>query len=154
MEQDIYEITTRTCALVAKSENETEVIEENNTFTINKPITQILKESCEYYGSSLEGRIQGSKTLLGMCYKLPIIIESSSEIIFFPTMSPFNERCSWLSIKHIKEYKVLLSFCCSILNFLGNQVSWATLDFVINLHQIHTNDAKADHQHTADKQQQ
>ena len=119
MEQDIYEITTRTCALVAKSENETEVIEENNIFTINKPITQILKESCEYYGSSLEGRIQGSKTLLGMCYKLPIIIESSSEIIFFPTMSPFNERCSWLSIKHIKEYKA--SDNNVIVKFRGNQ---------------------------------
>ena len=105
MENDIYEITTKTCALVAANEKQTEIVEEDKIININKPINQILKESCEYYGSSLEGRIQGSKTLLGMCYKLPIIIESSNELIFFPTMSPYNENCSWISMKHIKDYK-------------------------------------------------
>lgn len=107
MEKEIYEITTKTCALIAKDYKTTEVIENDNTFIINKTPIQILKESCEYYGSSLEGRIKGSKTLLGMCYKLPIIIESSNEIIFFPTMSPYNEDCSWISVKNIKDYKAV-----------------------------------------------
>lgn len=104
MENDIYEITTKTCALIAKDKTTTEIIEEDKTFIVNKPISKVLNESCEYYGSTLEGRIKGSKTVLGMCYKLPIIIESSNEIIFFPTLSPYNENCSWISIQNIKDY--------------------------------------------------
>ena len=104
MENDIYEITSKTCALISKDKETTEIIENDKTFIINKPINQILNESCEYYGSTLEGRIKGSKTVLGMCYKLPIIIESTNEIIFFPTLSPYHENCSWISIKNIKDY--------------------------------------------------
>ena len=104
METEIYEINSKTCALISKEKDQTEIIEEDKTFIINKPVTKILKESCEYYGSSLEGRIKGSKTMLGMCYKLPIIVESSKELIFFPTTSPLNEECCWISIKNIKDY--------------------------------------------------
>ena len=104
MENDIYEITSKTCALISRDKETTEVIEKDKTFILHKPIKQILNESCEYYGSTLEGRIQGSKTVLGMCYKLPIIIESTNEIIFFPTLSPYNDECSWISIKNIKDY--------------------------------------------------
>ena len=103
-ERDIYEITTKTCALIAKDKETTEIIEEDKKFILHKPITEILNDSCEYYGSTLEGRIQGSKTILGMRYKLPIVIESSNEIVFFPTLSPTNENCSWISIKNIKDY--------------------------------------------------
>ena len=105
MENEIYEITNRTCALISRSPSTTEVIENNRTFIINKPITKVINEGCEYYGSTLEGRLQGSKTVLGMRYKLPIIVESVNELIFFPTLSPYNENCSWLSIKNIKDYK-------------------------------------------------
>ena len=107
MENDIYEINTKTCALISKNKNTTEIIETGRNFIINKPINQILNESCEYYGSTLEGRIKGSKTVLGLCYKLPIIVESSNEIIFFPTLSPQNENCSWISIKNIKDYNAI-----------------------------------------------
>lgn len=101
----MYEINNETCALIAQNASTTEVIEEKRTFIINAPLSQILKESCEYYGSTLEGRIKGSKKQLGMCYKLPITIEGSNDIIFFPTTSYENENCCWLSLKHIKEYK-------------------------------------------------
>ena len=119
METEIYEITSKTCALIAKEKDQTEIIEDDKTFIIDKPVLKILKESCEYYGSSLEGRIQGSKTMLGMCYKLPIIIESSKELIFFPTTSPLNENCSWISIKNIKDYIAVDNNV--IIKFKGNK---------------------------------
>lgn len=118
MEKEIYEITNRTCALISRSPETTEVIEDNRTFIIDKPISKVLNESCEYYGSTLEGRLQGSKTVLGMCYKLPIIVESVNELIFFPTLSPHNENCSWISIKNIKDYKPLDNNV--IIRFKGN----------------------------------
>ena len=94
MENEIYEISNKTCALISRGPSTTEIIEENQSFIINKPINKILNESCKYYGSTLEGRLQGSKTILGMCYKLPIIVESSNELVFFPTISPYSENCS------------------------------------------------------------
>ena len=118
MEQEIYEITNKTCALVSRGPSVTEIIEDNQTFTINKPISKILNESCKYYGSTLEGRLKGSKTVLGMCYKLPIIVESANELVFFPTVSPYSENCSWISIKNIKEYKA--SDNNVIIRFKGN----------------------------------
>ena len=118
MENNIYEINTKTCALISRGVDTTEIIEEDKNFIINKPINKILNESCEYYGSTLEGRIKGSKKILGMCYKLPIIVESSIELIFFPTTSPYNENCCWLSIKNIKDYKAIDNNV--IINFKGN----------------------------------
>lgn len=100
----MYEINKHTCALIQIDENTTEVIERENTFLVNASVNQILKQSCEYYGSTLEGRLQGSKKQLGMCYKLPITVEEYNEIIFFPTNSYENENCCWLALKHIKDY--------------------------------------------------
>lgn len=107
IEKDIYEITSKTCALISKDKETTEIIEDDKKFIIHKPIHQILNEACEYYGSTFDGRLQGSKTVLGMRYKLPIVIESSSELVFFPTLSPYNENCSWLSVKNIKDYNAV-----------------------------------------------
>lgn len=105
MDKDFYGITTKTCALVAVSNKRTKIIEQDKVLVIKKTPLEIIKESCEYYGSTLEGRIKNSKKQLGMCYKLPIIIEGSNEIIFFPTISAENENCSWLSIKNIHSYE-------------------------------------------------
>ena len=111
-----YEITSNTCALIGISENETEVIEKDKRFVIPKKLNKVLNDSCQFYGSTLAGRIKGSQVQLGMKYKLPIIIESSSELVFFPTISPRLEDCSWISLKNIKSYEeiaygVNIEFC-------------------------------------------
>lgn len=100
-----YEITSKTCALTSISEEKTEVIELGRKFIVEEKITEIIKRSCEFYGCTLDGRIQGSKLQLGTKYKLPIIIENTREIIFFPTISPRLQECSWISLKNIKSYK-------------------------------------------------
>ena len=100
-----YEITSNTCALIGLNENETEVIEKNKHFIVNKKTKDVLKNSCEYYGSTLDGQTKGSQLQLGMKYKLPIIVESTNELIFFPTISPRMVDCSWISLKNIKKYE-------------------------------------------------
>ena len=42
-----------------------------------------------------------------MRYKLPITVEGSNEIILFPTTSPLNNECCWISLSHIKDYKAI-----------------------------------------------
>ena len=98
---DSYEINKDTVALVPKDESTTIVYEVDNSFVINKPTLKIVEESCEYFGSSLEGRQIGTSKLVGFTHKVPIIIEESFDLIFFPTLSPKNEECVWLSYEHI-----------------------------------------------------
>ena len=64
----------------------------------------ILEHSCEYFGSSFEGRKEGTKKLLGITHKSPIIIEESRKIIFFPTTSPEKEDCVWINLDKIDTY--------------------------------------------------
>jgi competence protein ComK len=66
---------------------------------------QIIEDSCSFFGSSYFGRAKGTKKLIGVSHKAPIIIEESREIIFFPTSSPRLYECCWVSLKNIDKYK-------------------------------------------------
>ncbi len=98
-----YEINKNTVALYAMG-NKTRVYEEDSNFVINKTANEIMEESCKYFGSSLAGRKKGTESLIGVSYKAPIIVEESSNIIFFPTSSPRLADCSWLRLSYINRY--------------------------------------------------
>lgn len=97
---DSYEINKDTVALIPKND-QTIVYEVDKSFVVNKSPLKIVEESCEYFGSSLEGRQVGTSRLVGFTHKVPIIIEESFNIIFFPTLSPKNDECSWISYSHV-----------------------------------------------------
>ncbi|EIJ81921.1 competence transcription factor [Bacillus methanolicus PB1] len=65
-----------------------------------KPI-EIIKKSCIYFGASYEGRKEATKTLIGITHKVPIAISSHNFINFFPTTSPNNPECMWISYEHV-----------------------------------------------------
>lgn len=102
---DKYEINNSTLAIIPISKNCSKVIEEDNNYIINNSTTEIIDHSCKYFGSSYNGRCEGTKNLVGFNYKTPIIIEESKEIIFFPTSSPRFDNCSWISLNNIEKYK-------------------------------------------------
>ena len=66
-------------------------------------IKEILNESCINYGSSLNGRIKGSKYALKSKYKLPIIISEKEKLVFFPVKEMGREI--WVNFDMIKELK-------------------------------------------------
>lgn len=101
---DSYEINKSTLAIIPLEEKVSKIYEQDNSFIINKSVSDIINYSCKYFGSSYNGRYEGSKNLLGVSYKLPIIIEETQEIIFFPTSSPRFNNCSWISLKNINNY--------------------------------------------------
>ncbi len=68
-----------------------------------KPL-DIIRNSCEYYGSDYEGRRNGTKQLVGYAHKIPIAIDPTNRIFFFPTTSPNRQECIWISHEHIKDY--------------------------------------------------
>ena len=103
--EEIYEVNNSTLAVIAIDENSSRIIEKERDFIVNTPAMKIIENSCSYFGSSYNGRYEGTKRLTGISYKSPIIIEESTNMIFFPTASPRITNCSWISLNNIMEYK-------------------------------------------------
>lgn len=100
-----YEINPSTIAIVAIEKNLSKVIEVEREFFVEASSLKIISDSCKYFGSSYEGRFEGTKKLTGVANKSPIIIEESKNIIFFPTSSPRRVFCNWISLNKIDNYK-------------------------------------------------
>ena len=99
-----YEINYDTQLLLPINSNQTKVIENDDEYIIDNTTLNVLEHSSEYFGSSYEGRKEGTKKLLGITHKSPIIIEESRKIIFFPTTSPDNYNCIWINLEKIDKY--------------------------------------------------
>ncbi len=99
-----YEIGEKTLAIIPVDENISKVLEEDAVYFVNKKTTDIIDDSCRYFGSSYIGRFEGTKHILGFNYKAPIIIEETKKLIFFPTSSPRFNNCTWINLKNIKKY--------------------------------------------------
>lgn len=99
-----YEINNSTLAIIAISETKTKIIELEDIYIVDKSVYEIIDHSCKYFGSSYLGRHEGTKTITGIKYKTPILIEESNNIIFFPTCSTKMNNCMWISLNNIKNY--------------------------------------------------
>ena len=99
-----YEINDETQLIMPIGKNSSKVIEVEDEYFIKENTLNILEHSCEYFGSSLEGRKEGTKKLLGITHKSPIIVEESRKIIFFPTTSPDKDNCIWINLDKIEKY--------------------------------------------------
>ena len=98
-----YEINNGTLAIIPIDANISKIYEEDEEILVDKSAYQIMEDSCSYFGSSLLGRQIGSKNVLGSNYKIPIVVDETRDIIFFPTVSPLLNNCSWIGLKNIKD---------------------------------------------------
>ena len=100
-----YEINDETYAVIGKNGGRCEIIESESNYDVDKDAYSVMDESCEYYGSSYKGRLKAAKSILNCSYKLPILIEESTFLIFFPIKSSLEEDCVWINLSKIKEVK-------------------------------------------------
>jgi len=107
---EFYEINSKTLAIIPINRYQSKVIEETESYLINKNSTSIIDHSCKYFGSSYLGRHEGTKSMIGINYKTPILVEESNNIIFFPTCSSRLDNCYWISLKNIKNYTKFKEF--------------------------------------------
>ncbi len=110
-----YEVNNGTLAVLPNDEDSSLVYEDDNRYIIKEKAYKIMDDSCKYFGSTYEGRKNGSKEILGAEYKVPIIVEDSNNLIVFPTTSPFSEDCVWISLKRVKNIFKIDSFNTKIL---------------------------------------
>ena len=114
-----YEINKGTLALIPINEKITQVVEIDDNFFISCSVNKIIETSCRSFGSTYLGRTEGTKALLGINYKAPIIISESNNIIFFPTASPRSSNCCWISLNNINNFKKENKN--TIINFINNK---------------------------------
>ena len=100
-----YEVSKGTLAIVPNNEESSLVYEDEERYIIKEKPFKIMEDSCKYFGSSYNGRKESAKSILGAEYKVPLVLEESSNLVVFPTTSPRAEDCAWISLKHVKRIK-------------------------------------------------
>ena len=104
IEKKDYVINYETLAILSYGKNKSKVYEYDGVFIINMNVMDIIKNSCLFFGCSLEGRKDGTKHLINCEMKVPIIIEDSGSLIFFPTSSYRNKTNIWISYNNLLNY--------------------------------------------------
>ena len=99
-----YDINRDTVMIIPINDKKSRVIETNGDYIVDDNAYSIMERSCLYFGSSYEGRLLSSKSILGSVYKAPIVIEESRSIIFFPVKSSVVKQNIWISLNNLVSY--------------------------------------------------
>lgn len=114
-----YEINEDTYAIIGEKFGRTKVIEKEKQYEVVEDAYKIMDDNCKYYGSSYYGRVESSKSILNCSYKLPVIVEESSCMIFFPLKSTLLDDCTWINLNSIKYIEKVGSK--SKITFINNE---------------------------------
>ncbi|WP_226038055.1 competence protein ComK [Aquibacillus saliphilus] len=101
-----HEITPMTLAVMTKElsgKHITQILEDDEIIYVKKSPGKVIDLACKFFGSSLKGRQDGTRDICGITHKAPIVIDPSSGMYFFPTSSPQNPKCAWISHSHIDQ---------------------------------------------------
>lgn len=120
LELSCYEINSETLLILPLGKNKSKIYEVDSEFIVNMQPLTIIKNSCLYFGCSYEGRKEGTKSLIGVDMKVPIIIEDSKNIIFFPTSSCINKNSIWISYQNLLKFSKINEFS-TVLYFQENK---------------------------------
>ncbi|KGX84798.1 competence protein ComK [Pontibacillus litoralis] len=103
-----FEVSPYTCALIAVEQDGyivSLVIEDGEKFYVDSPPIKLMDQACKFFGSSLRGRIDGTKEVSGITHKPPIAVDPVNGMYFFPTISPQKKNCSWIAHSHIDHIR-------------------------------------------------
>lgn len=106
---DKWGINYHTCAVLPyRLDNGviySKIYEQDNVFICKLSPLMVVQNTCSYLGSSYDGRREGTRRLMTYHHKLPIVIDQYNSVYFFPTHSPRNPNCAWISLHHILDIK-------------------------------------------------
>lgn len=125
-----YEINVETLAIIPYGYGKSKVYEYDREFIVNDIPGNIISDSCLFFGSSIEGRREAVKNILGVDMKVPILIEDTNNIIFFPITSCINKNSIWISYQNLVKYSKIDKFS-TVLYFYNNKK--ITIDIKYNL---------------------
>ncbi|WP_118907699.1 competence protein ComK [Listeria weihenstephanensis] len=123
MKTPVYEINPHTMIILplkTKTGINSEVFELNDHRITSFTPLFLIKTSCQFFGSSYEGRKDGTRFLTGVTHKPPIMIDPVSFTYAFPTTSAGRDDCIWVFPQHISEYYDS-NYNCTTIRFTNNQ---------------------------------
>lgn len=99
-----YEVNSRTLAVIPTGDSRCKVVEDSRTYNINKTSFKVIEHSCEYFGVSYKSRLEGSQKFIKTKYKIPIVIEETSRLVFIPISATTKGNTLWLSYNNIIDF--------------------------------------------------
>lgn len=127
-----YEINPYTMMIKPATNNDpqilSEIFEMNGRYLSSDPPFNIVKRSCEYFGSSFNGRRHGTRQLIGITHKPPIVVDPYTSIFLFPTASPTSSHCIWISHDYVSSHKRNGSDA-TIVTFQNNEIHELPISF-------------------------
>ena len=115
----MYEIDLSTVMLIGLDDIKTKVITMDDDFILDIDSKKLIDNSCKFFGSCLNDRVNMTKRLINIKSKSPIIIEESRDIIFFPLKS-IRDKCNiWISFNNLEKF--VKSGDKTIFYFKGNK---------------------------------
>ena len=124
-----YIISSDTLAIMPYLKHYSIIYEKEKIKIIKKRPNNIINFNCRLHGSSYQGRLSGTSTLIGCNYKAPITIDNN--MVFFPTTSPRLKECSWVNSNNISNIYFDNKSNTSKVNFINNKV--ISLNVSINI---------------------
>lgn len=108
MEADqMTKLTNETRALIPVfneyGEAETLVYQSDGVQRLKGSPLHLLESACLYYGSSIQGRIEAARGVLGPHRKTPVIMDWHADTIFFPTIARESPDCAWINFSHVHK---------------------------------------------------
>lgn len=101
----MYEINLSTLMLIGINEFSTKVVEIDKEFIVESSARDIMNNSCKFFGSSLNERVNTTKRLVNISSKAPILVEESRSIIFFPLRSTREKNNIWVSFNNLVSFE-------------------------------------------------
>lgn len=116
-----YIVNKDTLMLISEDNNGV-IYTKDGKIVINKLPTDIIKTSCLYYGSTLEGRMKFTKDVLGVTYKCPIVVSETDNLIMFPTSCYKDKNCCWICFNQILNYYMLDKYKIKLIFKNNNEI--------------------------------
>lgn len=114
-----YVINAETLLIIPYGRGKSKVFEYDKNFIVNNRPIDIISDSCLFFGSSIEGRREAVKNILGIDMKVPILVEDVKNIIFFPISNCVNKNSIWISYQNLVKYSKFNEFS-TVLYFKDN----------------------------------
>ena len=83
----------------------TVVMGANGPFRMSISPSKLIDQNLRYYGSSLQGALDGSRMILGEISMQPIVVNEKLDLYWFPSKSPTHVDCVWFALHNVAEYE-------------------------------------------------
>ncbi|GKV57365.1 hypothetical protein NCCP2222_33120 [Sporosarcina sp. NCCP-2222] len=83
------------------------VVRTEGKMLVDMSPTDLMDAVLRYYGSSLKGAKDGTRTILGDISMQPVVVSEKLGLYSFPSISPANPECIWFLHHQIYSYTAI-----------------------------------------------